>query len=48
MKGTELVLQALVNNDVKYIFGYTGGAIVPIFDEMVKQKESTGAKGPLF
>ena len=41
MKGTELVLQALVNNGVKYIFGYTGGAIMPIFDEMVKQKELT-------
>lgn len=36
MKGTELVLKALVDNGVKYIFGYTGGAIMPIFDEMEK------------
>jgi acetolactate synthase I/II/III large subunit len=38
MKGTELVLKALIDNGVKYIFGYTGGAIMPIFDEMEKQK----------
>ena len=38
MKGTELVIKALVDNGVKYIFGYTGGAIMPIFDEMEKQK----------
>ena len=38
MKGTELVLKALKDKGVKYIFGYTGGAIMPIFDEMEKQK----------
>lgn len=38
MKGTELVLRALHAKGVKYIFGYTGGAIMPIFDEMEKQK----------
>jgi acetolactate synthase-1/2/3 large subunit len=38
MKGKELALKALLDNDVKYIFGYTGGAIMPIFDEMEKQK----------
>ncbi|CAB5116432.1 Acetolactate synthase large subunit (EC [Olavius algarvensis associated proteobacterium Delta 3] len=37
MKGTELVLKALKDNGVRYIFGYTGGAIMPIFDEMEKQ-----------
>ena len=37
MKGTELVLKALIANGVKFIFGYTGGAIMPIFDEMEKQ-----------
>jgi len=38
MKGKELALKALLDNGVKYIFGYTGGAIMPIFDEMEKQK----------
>jgi acetolactate synthase I/II/III large subunit len=38
MKGTELVLKALKDKGVKYIFGYTGGAIMPVLDEMEKQK----------
>ena len=38
MKGKELALKALSDRGVKYIFGYTGGAIMPIFDEMEKQK----------
>jgi acetolactate synthase I/II/III large subunit len=38
MKGTELVLKALKDKGVQYVFGYTGGAIMPIFDEMQKQK----------
>jgi acetolactate synthase-1/2/3 large subunit len=37
MKGTELVVKALVDCGVKFVFGYTGGAIMPIFDEMEKQ-----------
>jgi acetolactate synthase-1/2/3 large subunit len=36
MTGKNLVMQTLVNKGVKYIFGYTGGAIMPIFDEMDK------------
>jgi len=39
MQGKELVLKALKDKGVKYIFGYTGGAIMPIFDEMEKQKQ---------
>jgi acetolactate synthase-1/2/3 large subunit len=38
MQGSELVLRALHAKGVKYIFGYTGGAIMPIFDEMEKQQ----------
>lgn len=34
MTGKNLVMQTLVKKGVKYIFGYTGGAIMPIFDEM--------------
>ncbi len=36
MTGKKLMLQALKEKGVKYIFGYTGGAIMPIFDEMDK------------
>ena len=39
MKGSELVLKALLDKGVQYIFGYTGGAIMPVFDEMEKQKK---------
>jgi acetolactate synthase-1/2/3 large subunit len=38
MKGSELVIKALRDKRVQYIFGYTGGAIMPVFDEMEKQK----------
>ena len=38
MKGKELALKVLLDKGVKYIFGYTGGAIMPIFDEMEKQQ----------
>ncbi|AMV71190.1 biosynthetic-type acetolactate synthase large subunit [Desulfuromonas carbonis] len=41
MQGTELVLKALRARGVKYIFGYTGGAIMPVFDEMGKQEHFT-------
>jgi acetolactate synthase-1/2/3 large subunit len=38
MKGTELVIKSLRDKEVQYVFGYTGGAIMPVFDEMEKQK----------
>ncbi len=38
MQGKELVLKALRDKGVQYISGYTGGAIMPVFDEMEKQK----------
>lgn len=36
MTGKKLLLKALKNRGVKYVFGYTGGAIMPVFDEMEK------------
>ena len=39
MTGKEKVLEALKSKGIKYIFGYTGGAIMPVFDEMDKQGE---------
>ena len=38
MTGKELVLKALKDNGIQYVFGYTGGAIMPVFDEMEKQQ----------
>ena len=37
MKGSELVIKALRDKGVRYVFGYTGGAIMPVFDEMERQ-----------
>ena len=36
MTGKEKLLSALKTKGVKYIFGYTGGTIMPVFDEMDK------------
>ncbi len=37
MSGAEIVLQALSEQNVEYIFGYPGGAVLPIYDELFKQ-----------
>src|SRR5215469_3062163 len=38
MSGAEMVIQALVDQGVQHIFGYPGGAVLPIYDEMFKQQ----------
>jgi acetolactate synthase-1/2/3 large subunit len=37
MTGKQLLLRALKDRGVRFIFGYTGGAIMPVFVEMDKQ-----------
>src|SRR5437660_3047131 len=37
MSGAEMVIQALVDQGVQHIFGYPGGAVLPIYDEIFKQ-----------
>ncbi len=37
MTGAEMVVQALIDQGVKDIFGYPGGAVLPIYDEIVQQ-----------
>ncbi len=37
MTGAEMVLQALADQGVEHIFGYPGGAVLPIYDELFKQ-----------
>ena len=39
MTGAEIVLQALKDNGVEHIFGYPGGAVLPIYDELFQQEE---------
>jgi acetolactate synthase-1/2/3 large subunit len=37
MTGAEMVVQALIDQGVTDIFGYPGGAVLPIYDEIVQQ-----------
>src|ERR1041385_5039080 len=37
MPGAEMVIQALVDQGVEYVFGYPGGAVLPIYDAMFQQ-----------
>ncbi|MBX4335022.1 acetolactate synthase 3 large subunit [Bartonella raoultii] len=37
MSGADIVLQALIDQGVKHIFGYPGGAVLPIFDVLYQQ-----------
>ena len=39
MTGAEMVIQALIDQGVDTIFGYPGGAVLPIYDEIFKQKK---------
>ena len=39
MTGAEMVVQALKDNGVKHLFGYPGGAVLPIYDELFQQDE---------
>ena len=39
MTGAEMVLQALRDNGVQHIFGYPGGAVLPIYDEIFQQDD---------
>ncbi len=37
MTGAEMVVQALIDQGVKHIFGYPGGAVLPIYDAIIQQ-----------
>ncbi|WP_367718612.1 acetolactate synthase 3 large subunit [Nitratireductor sp. GISD-1A_MAKvit] len=39
MTGAEIVVQALRDNGVEDIFGYPGGAVLPIYDELFQQED---------
>ena len=39
MTGAEMVIQALRDQNVKHIFGYPGGAVLPIYDELIQQED---------
>ena len=39
MTGAEMVIEALVDQGVKHLFGYPGGAVLPIYDALFQQKK---------
>ena len=39
MNGAEMVLQAFRDNGVQHVFGYPGGAVLPIYDEIFQQED---------
>ncbi len=39
MTGAEMVVKALVDQGVDYVFGYPGGAVLPIYDEVFQQED---------
>jgi acetolactate synthase-1/2/3 large subunit len=39
MTGAAMVVQALIDQGVEHIFGYPGGAVLPIYDEIIQQDE---------
>ncbi|TAK49012.1 MAG: acetolactate synthase 3 large subunit [Xanthobacteraceae bacterium] len=39
MTGAAMVVRALVDHGVKHLFGYPGGAVLPIYDELYQQSD---------
>src|SRR6187401_3681751 len=39
MTGAEMVIEAMIDQGVEHIFGYPGGAVLPIYDAMVQQQK---------
>src|SRR5204862_7390155 len=38
MTGAEMVIKALADQGVEHLFGYPGGAVLPIYDELFQQE----------
>ena len=39
MSGAEMVIQALADQGVQHLFGYPGGAVLPIYDAIFAQNQ---------
>ncbi len=37
--GAEVIVKALVNEDIDVVFGYPGGAVLPVYDALFKQNQ---------
>lgn len=41
LNGAQVLLECLMEQDVKYIFGYPGGSVLPIYDALYSNKDLT-------
>ncbi len=39
MTGAEIVIQAMIDNETEVVFGYPGGAVLPLYDSLFKQNK---------
>ena len=39
MNGSEIIIKALINEGVDTVFGYPGGAVLPIYDAIFQQNQ---------
>ena len=39
MTGAEMVIKAMADQGVEFVFGYPGGAVLPIYDELAQQEK---------
>src|SRR6185312_2297492 len=39
MTGAAMIVRALIDHGVQHLFGYPGGAVLPIYDEIFQQSE---------
>src|SRR5574338_675422 len=39
ISGAEIVIRALLGEDVEVVFGYPGGAVLPVYDALFKQNQ---------
>lgn len=39
LTGAEIVIQAMLDNDTEVVFGYPGGAVLPVYDALFKQNK---------
>ena len=37
--GADLLVKALIDEEVEVVFGYPGGAVLPIYDSIFKQNQ---------
>jgi len=39
ISGAEIIVKALINEEVEIVFGYPGGAVLPVYDALFKQNQ---------